>query len=108
MMSSKQFSFFLHLSFVFIFFPFSLLCVLIGCMVGHFLWSHDLLAAAKLQLLAAEASGAGSHSRLQRCMRRGRGLQQRLQLQQRQQQQEEAGLQLQEQPRYLLSQSEDS
>ncbi|XP_075902382.1 inactive ubiquitin carboxyl-terminal hydrolase 54a isoform X2 [Nelusetta ayraudi] len=57
-------------------------------------------AVSKLQLLAAEASGASSHSRLQRCMRRGRGLQQRLQLQQRQQQQqqEEAGLQLHEQP----------
>lgn len=108
MMSSKfQFFFLLHLSFVFIFFP-PPLFALIGCVVGHFLWSHGLAAAAKLQLLAADASGAGSHSRLQRCMRRGRGLQQRLQLQQRQQQQEEAGLQLQEQPRYLLSQSEDS
>lgn len=87
--------------FILIFFFFSL-CF--GC-VGHFLLSRDP-AAAKLQFLVAEG-GASSHSRLQRCMRRGRGLQQRMQLQQRQQQQrQEEGQQLQEQPRYLLSQSE--
>lgn len=94
---------FLHLSIcVYPHFFFFSLCF--GC-VGHFLLSHDP-AAAKLQLLVAEGE-ASSHSRLQRCMRRGRGLQQRMQLQQRQQQQqEEEGQQLQEQPRYLLSQSE--
>lgn len=89
--------------FNFFFFLFSPLCF---GWVGHFLLSHDP-AAAKLQLLAAEG-GASSHTRLQRCMRRGRSLQQRMQLQQRQQQQEEAAPQLQEQPRYLLSQSQDS
>lgn len=56
-------------------------------------------AAAKLQPMAAEG-GASSHSRLQRCMRRARSLQQRLQLQLQQQQEEEEGQQLQEQPRY--------
>lgn len=68
------------------------------------------LAVAKLQPLAAEG-GASSHSRLQRCMRRARSLQQRVQLQQqdsgagRQQpeQQQEEGQQLQEQPRYRQS-----
>lgn len=77
----------------------------------YFLLTCDL-AAAKLQPLAAEG-GASSHSRLQRCMRRARSLQQRmqLQLQQQQQQDSEAGIQqpeqqqeegqqLQEQPRY--------
>ncbi|XP_056290839.1 inactive ubiquitin carboxyl-terminal hydrolase 54a isoform X3 [Pseudoliparis swirei] len=62
---------------------------------------------SKLQLVAAEG-GASSHSRLQRCMRRARSLQQRMQLQQQQQdseavrlqpqQQQEEGQQLQEQP----------
>lgn len=75
----------------------------------YFLLTCDL-AAAKLQPLAAEG-GASSHSRLQRCMRRARSLQQRMQLQQQQQQDSEAGIQqpeqqqeegqqLQEQPRY--------
>ncbi|XP_074531505.1 inactive ubiquitin carboxyl-terminal hydrolase 54a isoform X2 [Halichoeres trimaculatus] len=68
-------------------------------------------AVSKLQLVAAE-SGASSHSRLQRCMRRARSLQQRMQMQQQQQhqqqdsdagtqqpvQQQEEGQQLQEQP----------
>ncbi|XP_070772240.1 inactive ubiquitin carboxyl-terminal hydrolase 54a [Enoplosus armatus] len=63
-------------------------------------------AVSKLQLVAAEG-GASSHSRLQRCMRRARSLQQRMQLQQQQdseagrqqpQQQQEEGQQLQEQP----------
>nr|XP_033468945.1 inactive ubiquitin carboxyl-terminal hydrolase 54a isoform X1 [Epinephelus lanceolatus]XP_033468946.1 inactive ubiquitin carboxyl-terminal hydrolase 54a isoform X1 [Epinephelus lanceolatus]XP_033468948.1 inactive ubiquitin carboxyl-terminal hydrolase 54a isoform X1 [Epinephelus lanceolatus] len=66
-------------------------------------------AVSKLQLVAAEG-GASSHSRLQRCMRRARSLQQRMQLQQQQQQQDseagrqqpqqqqEEGQQLQEQP----------
>ncbi|XP_042357807.1 inactive ubiquitin carboxyl-terminal hydrolase 54-like isoform X2 [Plectropomus leopardus] len=63
-------------------------------------------AVSKLQLVASE-SGASSHSRLQRCMRRARSLQQRMQLQQQQdseagrqqpQQQQEEGQQLQEQP----------
>ncbi|XP_028983185.1 inactive ubiquitin carboxyl-terminal hydrolase 54a isoform X2 [Betta splendens] len=40
-------------------------------------------AVSKLRLAAAEA-GANSHSRLQRCMRRGRSLQQRMQLLQQQ------------------------
>nr|XP_046258257.1 inactive ubiquitin carboxyl-terminal hydrolase 54a isoform X2 [Scatophagus argus] len=57
-------------------------------------------AVSKLQLLAAEG-GANSHSRLQRCMRRGRSLQQRMQQQQQQRQQPEQepeeGQQLQEQ-----------
>lgn len=56
-------------------------------------------AAAKLQPMAAEG-GACSHSRLQRCMRRARSLQQRWQLQLQQQQEEEEGQQIQEQPRY--------
>ncbi|XP_068423597.1 inactive ubiquitin carboxyl-terminal hydrolase 54a isoform X2 [Clinocottus analis] len=46
-------------------------------------------AVSKLQLVAAEG-GASSHSRLQRCMRRARSLQQRMQLQQQQQQDSEA------------------
>ncbi|XP_045921165.1 inactive ubiquitin carboxyl-terminal hydrolase 54-like [Micropterus dolomieu] len=67
-------------------------------------------AVSKLQLVAAEG-GASSHSRLQRCMRRARSLQQRMQLQQQQQQQQdseagrqppqqqqEEGQQLREQP----------
>lgn len=54
------------------------------------------LDAAKLQPLAAEG-GASSHSRLQRCMRRGRSLQQRMQLHQLQQQESEAGRQRPEQ-----------
>uniref|UniRef100_UPI0037E738AD ubiquitin carboxyl-terminal hydrolase 54-like n=1 Tax=Semicossyphus pulcher TaxID=241346 RepID=UPI0037E738AD len=66
-------------------------------------------AVSKLQLVAAEG-GASSHSRLQRCMRRARSLQQRMQLQQQQdseagtqqpqqqEQQQEEGQQLQEQP----------
>ncbi|CAJ1066872.1 inactive ubiquitin carboxyl-terminal hydrolase 54a isoform X3 [Xyrichtys novacula] len=64
-------------------------------------------AVSKLQLVAAEG-GASSHSRLQRCMRRARSLQQRMQLQQQQnseagtqqpvQQQQEEGQQLQDQP----------
>ncbi|XP_070696872.1 inactive ubiquitin carboxyl-terminal hydrolase 54a [Pempheris klunzingeri] len=64
-------------------------------------------AVSKLQLVAAEG-GASSHSRLQRCLRRARSLQQRMQLQQQQQdseagiqppeQQQEEGQQLQEQP----------
>ncbi|XP_067336313.1 inactive ubiquitin carboxyl-terminal hydrolase 54a isoform X2 [Channa argus] len=60
-------------------------------------------AVSKLRLAAAEG-GASSHSRLQRCMRKARSLQQRMQLQQ-QQQDSEAGRQqpqeegqLQEQP----------
>lgn len=101
-MTSSEQLFFYIFPFVFILiFSFFSLCF--GC-VGHFLLSRDP-AAAKLQLLVAEG-GASSHSRLQRCMRRGRGLQQRMQLQQRQQQQDEEGQQLQEEPRYLLSQSE--
>lgn len=75
-------------------------------------------AAAKLRPVVAEG-GASSHSRLQRCMRRARSLQQRMQLLQQQQQDSEAGRekppqqqeeqQLQEQHRYrcsLISQSE--
>ncbi|KAM6996882.1 LOW QUALITY PROTEIN: inactive ubiquitin carboxyl-terminal hydrolase 54a [Tautogolabrus adspersus] len=63
-------------------------------------------AVSKLQLVAAEG-GASSFSRLQRCMRRARNLQQRMQMQQQQdsetgtqqpEQQEEEGQQLQEQP----------
>ncbi|XP_073337660.1 ubiquitin carboxyl-terminal hydrolase 54-like isoform X2 [Pagrus major] len=56
-------------------------------------------AVSKLQLLAAEG-GASSHSRLQRCLRRGRSLQQRLQQQQQQEaeQQQQEGQQVQEQP----------
>ncbi|XP_076598793.1 inactive ubiquitin carboxyl-terminal hydrolase 54a isoform X2 [Chaetodon auriga] len=54
-------------------------------------------AVSKLQLLAAEG-GASSHSRLQRCMRRARSLQQRMQLQQQQQQDSEAGRQQLQQP----------
>ncbi|KAI3363532.1 hypothetical protein L3Q82_012138 [Scortum barcoo] len=61
-------------------------------------------AVSKLQLVAAEG-GASCHSRLQRCMRRGRGLQQRMHLQQQHseagrpqpEQQQEEGQQLQEQ-----------
>lgn len=68
------------------------------------------LAAAKLRPAAAEG-GASSHSRLQRCMRRARGLQQRMQLQQQQdsaagnqqpEHQQQGGQQLLEQPRYNL------
>ncbi|KAK2824707.1 hypothetical protein Q5P01_021882 [Channa striata] len=64
-------------------------------------------AVSKLRSATAEG-GASSHSRLQRCMRRARSLQQRMQLQQQQQQQQdseagrqqpqEEGQQLQEQP----------
>ncbi|XP_041803647.1 inactive ubiquitin carboxyl-terminal hydrolase 54a isoform X2 [Chelmon rostratus] len=54
-------------------------------------------AVSKLQPLAAEG-GASSHSRLQRCMRRARSLQQRMQLQQQQQQDSEAGRQQPQQP----------
>ncbi|XP_071329568.1 inactive ubiquitin carboxyl-terminal hydrolase 54a isoform X2 [Trachinotus anak] len=56
-------------------------------------------AVSKLRPVAA-GGGASSHSRLQRCMRRARSLQQRMQLQQQQQpeQQQEEGQQLQEQP----------
>ncbi|XP_034054952.1 inactive ubiquitin carboxyl-terminal hydrolase 54-like [Gymnodraco acuticeps] len=43
-------------------------------------------AVSKLQLAASEA-GASSHVRLQRCMRRGRSMQQRMLLQQQQQEQ---------------------
>uniref|UniRef100_A0A669C650 Ubiquitin specific peptidase 54a n=1 Tax=Oreochromis niloticus TaxID=8128 RepID=A0A669C650_ORENI len=77
----------------------------------------QLQIQAKLRPVAAEG-GASSHSRLQRCMRRARSLQQRMQLQQ-QPQDSEAGRekptqrqeeqQLQEQHRYrcsLISQSE--
>ncbi|XP_041645679.1 inactive ubiquitin carboxyl-terminal hydrolase 54a isoform X2 [Cheilinus undulatus] len=53
-------------------------------------------AVSKLQLLAAE-SGASSHSRLQRCMRRARSLQQRMQMLQQKQQDSEAGTQQPEQ-----------
>ncbi|GLD60871.1 inactive ubiquitin carboxyl-terminal hydrolase 54-like isoform X1 [Lates japonicus] len=65
-------------------------------------------AVSKLRPMAAE-SGASSHSRLQRCMRRARSLQQRMQLQKQQdseavrqqpqqpEQQQEEGQQLQEQ-----------
>ncbi|XP_034537917.1 inactive ubiquitin carboxyl-terminal hydrolase 54a isoform X2 [Notolabrus celidotus] len=65
-------------------------------------------AVSKLQPMAV--SGASSNSRLQRCMRRARSLQQRMQLQQQQQQQDsdagtqqpvqpqEEGQQLQDQP----------
>lgn len=45
-------------------------------------------AVSKLQLAASEA-GASSHVRLQRCMRRGRSMQQRMLLLQQQQQQEQ-------------------
>uniref|UniRef100_A0A3Q2VIJ0 Inactive ubiquitin carboxyl-terminal hydrolase 54-like n=1 Tax=Haplochromis burtoni TaxID=8153 RepID=A0A3Q2VIJ0_HAPBU len=75
-------------------------------------------AVSKLRPVVAEG-GASSHSRLQRCMRRARSLQQRMQLLQQQQQDSEAGRekppqqqeeqQLQEQHRYrcsLISQSE--
>ncbi|KAK5854301.1 hypothetical protein PBY51_015383 [Eleginops maclovinus] len=44
-------------------------------------------AVSKLQLAASDA-GASSHSRLQRCMRRGRSMQQRIQQQQQQQEKE--------------------
>ncbi|XP_037320861.2 inactive ubiquitin carboxyl-terminal hydrolase 54a isoform X6 [Pungitius pungitius] len=64
-------------------------------------------AVSKLQLVAVKG-GASNQSRLQRCMRRARSLQQRMQLQQQdsegvrqqpqQQQEEEEGQQLQEQP----------
>ncbi|XP_008286551.1 inactive ubiquitin carboxyl-terminal hydrolase 54a [Stegastes partitus] len=59
-------------------------------------------AVSKLRPAAAEG-GASSHSRLQRCMRRARSLQQRMQLQQQQQQQQqqqdsEAGRQQPQQP----------
>ncbi|KAM4730020.1 inactive ubiquitin carboxyl-terminal hydrolase 54a isoform 2-T3 [Anableps anableps] len=46
-------------------------------------------AVSKLRPVAAEG-GASSHSRLQRCMRRARSLQQRMQLQQKQQQDSDA------------------
>ncbi|KAM7385161.1 hypothetical protein PAMP_001257 [Pampus punctatissimus] len=64
-------------------------------------------AVSKLRPAAAEG-GASSHSRLQRCMRRARSLQQRMQLQQQQDSeagspqpelQQEEGTQLPEQPR---------
>ncbi|XP_026165111.1 inactive ubiquitin carboxyl-terminal hydrolase 54a [Mastacembelus armatus] len=63
-------------------------------------------AVSKLQPVASEG-GATSHSRLQRCMRRARSLQQRMQLQQRQgseagrqhpEQQQDEGQQLHHQP----------
>ncbi|XP_030603736.1 inactive ubiquitin carboxyl-terminal hydrolase 54a isoform X2 [Archocentrus centrarchus] len=47
-------------------------------------------AVSKLRPVAAEG-GASTHSRLQRCMRRARSLQQRMQLQLQQQQDSEAG-----------------
>ncbi|XP_023264340.1 inactive ubiquitin carboxyl-terminal hydrolase 54-like isoform X1 [Seriola lalandi dorsalis] len=47
-------------------------------------------AVSKLRLAAA-GGGASSQTRLQRCMRRARSLQQRMQLQQQQQQESEAG-----------------
>ncbi|XP_036978828.1 inactive ubiquitin carboxyl-terminal hydrolase 54a isoform X2 [Acanthopagrus latus] len=72
-------------------------------------------AVSKLQLLAAEG-GASSHSRLQRCLRRGRSLQQRLQQQQQEaEQQQQEVQQLQEQPsekplslKVLLTEEQDS
>ncbi|XP_026210302.1 inactive ubiquitin carboxyl-terminal hydrolase 54-like isoform X2 [Anabas testudineus] len=55
-------------------------------------------AVSKLRPATAEG-GANSHSRLQRCMRRARSLQQRMQLQQQQQQQDsQAGKQQLQQP----------
>lgn len=101
-------SYFLHLSFHFFLFILSSLCFCFLSVV-YFLLTCDL-AAAKLQLVAAEG-GASTHSRLQRCMRRARSLQQRMHLQQQQdseagrpqpEQQQEEGQQLQEQPRYHL------
>ncbi|XP_017291004.1 inactive ubiquitin carboxyl-terminal hydrolase 54a isoform X2 [Kryptolebias marmoratus] len=81
-------------------------------------------AVSKLQPVAAEV-GASSHSRLQRCMRRARSLQQRMQLQQQKQQcdsdagkqqpeqQQQEEQQLQEQPsekpfRVLLTDDQSS
>lgn len=71
---------------------------------------HQPLAAAKLQSVVA-GGGASSNSRLQRCLRRARSLQQRMQLQQqwcnseagkRQPEQQQEEQQLPEQPRYHL------
>ncbi|KAF1375375.1 hypothetical protein PFLUV_G00219380 [Perca fluviatilis] len=66
-------------------------------------------AVSKLQLAAAEG-GAGSHSRLQRCLRRGRSLQQRIQQQQQQQQDSEPARRLQQdsEPERRLQQQQDS
>ncbi|XP_054874577.1 inactive ubiquitin carboxyl-terminal hydrolase 54a isoform X2 [Amphiprion ocellaris] len=54
-------------------------------------------SVSKLRPAAAEG-GASSHSRLQRCMRRARSLQQRMQLQLQQQQDSETGRQQPQQP----------
>lgn len=101
--------------FVFLMYFFSLY-FLFSCVFCIFLllcYRTDPLAAAKLQSVVAEG-GAGSHSRLQRCMRRARSLQQRMQLQQQKQrcdseadkqpaeQQHQEEQKLQEQPRYHL------
>nr|XP_054594499.1 inactive ubiquitin carboxyl-terminal hydrolase 54a isoform X2 [Nothobranchius furzeri] len=61
-------------------------------------------AVSKLRLVAAEG-GASSHSRLQRCLKRARSLQQRMQLQQQKQQRDsEADRELQEEEQQLLEQ----
>lgn len=100
---------FLHLWVHFLFFCLFLFSFHFPSIVD-FLLNRDP-AAAKLRPVAAEG-GASSHSRLQRCMRRARSLQQRMQLQQ-QPQDSEAGRekptqrqeeqQLQEQHRYRCS-----
>lgn len=91
---------FLHLSVIFS-------SVMHSFFVPYFLLSCDLVVA-KLRPASAQG-GASSHSRLQRCMRRARSLQQRMQLQQRQesaagnQQLEQEQQQFPKQPRYHLS-----
>ena len=111
-------NYFLHL---FLFFPYLFFLLFVFFSFFFVLYfSVDMrdMAVAKLRLPAAEG-GASSHSRLQRCMRRARGLQQRMQLQLQQQQQQDSeairrqpeqpeqqqdgGWRLQEHPRYHLS-----
>lgn len=82
------------------------------CIFFCYCYHTNPLAAAKLQSVVAE--GGASNSRLQRCLRRTRSLQQRMQLQQQKQwcnseagkqqpeQQQQEEQQLQEQPRYHL------